>query len=70
VGHADDRGAEKKVPELTLDRAVWLLRATLPESQLTPERAILLVEYHIKRNRIARASHEKAWREKHEREAG
>ncbi len=55
---------------MTLDRAVWLLRTALPESHLTPERAILLMDYSIRRNRIARASHEKTWREKHKKEAG
>jgi hypothetical protein len=55
---------------LTLDRAICRLRAAPPEGHLTPERAILLVEYHISRNRVARASHEKTWREKHEKEAG
>ena len=53
-----------------MDRAVWLLRSALPENHLTPERAILLMDYHINRNKIARASHEKTWREKHKREAG
>ena len=70
VRDADGAGAEKKVPGLTLDRAVWLLRSALPESHLTPERAILLTDYHINRNKIARASHEKTWRGKHDREAG
>ncbi|MDA4798959.1 hypothetical protein NY409_20800, partial [Enterobacter hormaechei] len=67
---ADDAGAEKRVPELTLDRAVWLLRSALPESHLSEPRAILLMDYYINRNRIARASHEKTWREKHKKEAG
>src|SRR4051812_20522964 len=61
---------EKKVPELTLDRVVWLLRSALPEGHLSEERAILLMDYYTNRNRVARASHEKTWREKHKKEAG
>jgi hypothetical protein len=53
-----DEGLQK-VPELTLDRTVWLLRSALPESHLSEERAILLLDYYINRKRIARASHEK-----------
>ncbi len=30
------------------------------------ERAIELVEYHIRRNRIAKASHDRTWKRKHE----
>jgi hypothetical protein len=47
-----------------------LLRSALPESHLSEERAILLVDYHINRNRIARASHEKTWQQRHKMEAG
>jgi hypothetical protein len=28
-------------------------------------RAIELVEYHIRRNKVAKASHDKTWRQKH-----
>jgi hypothetical protein len=28
-------------------------------------RAVALVEYHIRRNGVAKASHDKAWKEKH-----
>src|SRR5262249_13879045 len=58
-------GAGEKVPELTLDRAVRLLRSALDEGALSLPRAILLVDYHVRRNQAARASHEKAWRAKH-----
>ena len=30
------------------------------------EAAIRLVEYHVRRNKIAKASHDKAWHAKHE----
>jgi antitoxin component of RelBE/YafQ-DinJ toxin-antitoxin module len=51
---------------LTLDRAVRLLRSALAERALPLEMAIALVEYHAKRNEIAKASHDKAWYAKHE----
>ena len=57
-------GVEKKVPELTLDRAVRLLDGA--GAGVRCRRAIRLVEYYIRRNEVARASHEKTWREKHE----
>ena len=48
-----------------LKAAVRLLRSALDEATLSLPRAILLVDYHIRRNETARASHEKAWRAKH-----
>jgi hypothetical protein len=56
---------KKKVPELTFDRTVRLLRWAFEAGSLSLSRAILLVDYHIRRNAIARASHEKTWRLKH-----
>ncbi len=47
------------------NRAVRLLRSALTESELTVERAIDLVEYHDRRNKIAKASHDKTWHAKH-----
>jgi hypothetical protein len=38
----------------------------LAEPELTVEMAIALVEYHEERNRVAKASHEKAWHARHE----
>jgi hypothetical protein len=38
----------------------------LAEPELTVEKAIALVEYHRERNRIAKASHDKAWHARHE----
>jgi hypothetical protein len=42
-----------------------LLVAAFEEPELKLARALALVDYHIRRNRIAKASHEKTWREKH-----
>jgi hypothetical protein len=42
------------------------LRSALAAPELTVEMAIALVEYHEGRNRVAKASHEKAWHARHE----
>ena len=39
--------------------------AALDEPSLRLERAIDLVDYHVRRNKVARASHEKTWKKKH-----
>jgi hypothetical protein len=44
---------------------VRLLEAAWEEPQLRLARAIDLVEYHIRRNKIAKASHDKTWKRKH-----
>jgi hypothetical protein len=48
-----------------LDRAVRLLAAALAEPDLGLRRATALVEYHVRRNEVARKSHAKTWRAKH-----
>jgi hypothetical protein len=48
-----------------LDRAVRLLEAALEEPELRLPRATALVDYHIDRNKVAKASHEKTWKKKH-----
>jgi hypothetical protein len=48
-----------------LDRTVRLLEAALEEPELRLPRATALVDYHIDRNRVAKASHEKTWKKKH-----
>jgi hypothetical protein len=48
-----------------LDRAVRLLEAALAEPGLSLTRATALVEYHIRRNEVARRSHAKTWRARH-----
>ena len=55
----------KKVPELTLDRTVRLLEAALEEPELKLPRAVALVEYHVLRNKAAKASHDKTWKKNH-----
>lgn len=50
---------------MTLDRTVRLLEAALEEPELKLLRATLLVDYHVRRNNVAKASHDKTWRKKH-----
>jgi hypothetical protein len=50
---------------LTLDRAVRLLEAALAEPSLRLPRATALVDYHLRRNEVARRSHAKTWRARH-----
>lgn len=42
-----------------------MLRSALAEPELTVEAAIALVDYHARRNKVAKASHDKAWHAKH-----
>ena len=42
-----------------------LLRSARAEPELTVEAAIALVDYHARRNKVAKASHDKAWHAKH-----
>src|SRR4051794_35425200 len=60
------RRLQHQVPELTLDRTVRLLEAALEEAELRLPRAVALVEYHVGRNKIAKASRDKTWKKKHE----
>ena len=43
-----------------------LLEAALEEPGLRLPRATALVDYHIRRNKKAKVSHDKAWKERHE----
>ena len=43
-----------------------MLRSALAEAMLTVEKAIALMDYHEGRDRIAKASHDKAWHARHE----
>jgi hypothetical protein len=45
---------------------VRLLRSALGARELSLETAIGLVEYHVRRNKIAKIAHDKAWHAKHE----
>jgi hypothetical protein len=44
---------------------VRLLEAALEEPELKMPRAIYLVDYHVRRNKVAKASHDKTWKAKH-----
>jgi len=59
------RDLKRKVPDLTLDMAMRLLRAALPRPQLSLKDAEELVEYHLAHNRQAKKSHRKRWLAKH-----
>jgi hypothetical protein len=48
-----------------LDRTVRLLQRAIEVPGLTLEVALLLVEYHIRRNEVARRSHSKSWWARH-----
>jgi hypothetical protein len=48
-----------------LDRTVRLLKAALAEPELSLSHAIHLVDNHIRRNTIAKASHDKTLLAKH-----
>jgi hypothetical protein len=50
---------------LTLDRAVRLLAAALDEPELRLARATALVDYYVRRTKVARESHAKTWKKKH-----
>lgn len=41
------------------------MEAALEEPKLKLPLAVALVDYHIRRNRVAKASHDKTWKEKH-----
>ncbi len=43
-----------------------LLEAAWAEPGLRLGRAIALVDYHVRRNKTAKASHDKTWRARHE----
>jgi hypothetical protein len=59
------RDLRRKVPDLTIDMAMRLLRASLPRPQLTVEEAGKLIDYYRDRNEQAKDSHRKAWLAKH-----
>jgi SRSO17 transposase len=56
---------KKKTSELTLDLALRVLRSALSRPILTDQDAIEIVDYHLRRNRIARKSHRKTWLTNH-----
>ena len=42
-----------------------LLRSALARPEMTVEVAIALVAYHARRNKVAKASHDKSWYARH-----
>jgi len=50
---------------LSLDRTVRLLQRAIEIPGLSLGLALLLVEYHIRRNQVARRSHTKTWWARH-----
>jgi SRSO17 transposase len=56
---------QKKTPELSLDMALHLVKSALSRPTMNEEEAIALVEYHLRRNRVARRSHVKSWHKRH-----
>ena len=61
------RDAKRKIPDLTLEMALRIVRAALDRPKLTFEDALELINYHRKRNRQARKSHRKSWLHIHKR---
>jgi SRSO17 transposase len=59
------RDLKRKVPELTLDMAMCLIRAALAHPQLSLEDAGHLIDYYLARNEQAEKSHRKTWLAKH-----
>jgi hypothetical protein len=59
------RDLRRKVPDLTIDMALRLLRAALPRPRLSLEEAGDLVDYYRDRNAQATESHRKTWLAKH-----
>jgi hypothetical protein len=45
--------------------AVRLMLTALPRTNLSEADAIAILEYHLRRNRVARKAHVKAWRKRH-----
>ena len=46
--------------------ALRLLQSALRRPELREPEAIALIEYHLRRNRIARNSHTKSWHNRHQ----
>ena len=50
---------------MTLDRTMHLLKRAMKVPGLALELALLLVDYHIERNKTATRSHTKTWMARH-----
>lgn len=56
---------KKQTSALTLDLALRVLRTALPQPKLSDDDALAIIDYHLRRNQIARSSHRKNWLERH-----
>jgi SRSO17 transposase len=56
---------QKKKSGLSLDLAVRLLKAALPQPVRSVEEALRIVAYHLHRNAVAQRSHAHRWRARH-----
>jgi hypothetical protein len=65
VGKPGAFAAAKKKCGLSLDMAVRLLKAALPQPMRSVGEALRIVEYHLYRNEVAKNSHAKRWRAQH-----
>lgn len=45
--------------------ALRLLKSALSKPRMTQADAIAIVNYHLKRNRVARTAHTKSWHRRH-----
>jgi len=59
------RDVSRRVPDLTVDMAIRLLRAALPRPQLSLTEAGELIDYYRDRNKQAAESHRKTWLARH-----
>jgi SRSO17 transposase len=60
-----NREVKHKVPGLTLDLALRVLRSAFARPSLSEDEAIDLIDYYVERNRVAHESHRKSWLAKH-----
>jgi hypothetical protein len=56
---------KQNTPELTLDMAVKVLQSAFARRELNEDDAANIIEYDLRRNRIAHESHRKSWLRKH-----
>jgi len=61
------REIKQSVPELTLDLALRVLRSAFARPTLTEDEAMDIIDYHLRRNKVAHDSHRKSWLDRHKR---
>jgi len=59
------RDLKRGMPELTLDLALRVLRASFARPTLSEDEATDLIDYYLERNKVAHQSHRKSWLAKH-----